>query len=84
MAANNRSAPARLSSVCLFTERPWPLLGGQHRRVRRYAEGLNLTNHDNVLFYAWSFREQEDGLAPERITRTGVPGVPSVGLEIRF
>ena len=49
-----------------------------------YAEGLNLTNHDNVVFYSWTFREHGGEKVPERITRTGVPGVPSVGLEVRF
>lgn len=49
-----------------------------------YAEGLNLTNHENVLWYAWRFAERDGDRIPERITRTGVPGVPSVGVEVRF
>ncbi len=53
-------------------------------RMSVYLEGLNLTNHDNVMFYSWGFRRQEGGLVPERIARTGVPGLPSIGLEIRF
>jgi hypothetical protein len=51
-----------------------------------YADALNLTNHDNVLWYAWRFRD-DDGTRksdPERITRTGVPGIPSLGLEVRW
>ncbi|MGQ0723239.1 MAG: TonB-dependent receptor [Candidatus Eiseniibacteriota bacterium] len=49
-----------------------------------YAEGLNLTNHENVLWYAWRFADRDGDRVPERITRTGIPGIPSVGVEVRF
>jgi hypothetical protein len=50
-----------------------------------YAEALNLTNHPNVLWYAWRKYGDEGPLSdPERVTRTGVPGIPSVGMEVRF
>jgi hypothetical protein len=49
-----------------------------------YAEALNVTNHDNVLWYAWSFREENGTRLPVRIPRHGVPGVPSLGLEASF
>ena len=51
-----------------------------------YADALNLTNHDNVLWYAWRFRDPDGSRRsdPERITRTGVPGIPSLGLEVRW
>jgi hypothetical protein len=49
-----------------------------------YAEGLNLTNHQNVLWYAWRFTDRDGDRVPERITRTGIPGIPSVGVEVRF
>ncbi len=49
-----------------------------------YAEALNLTNHDNVIWYSWGFRDVEGGRVPHRVTRTGMPSVPSVGLEVRF
>ncbi len=50
-----------------------------------YAEALNLTNHPNVLWYAWRKYDEEGPLSdPERVTRTGVPGIPSVGMEVRF
>jgi hypothetical protein len=49
-----------------------------------YAEGLNLTNHDNVLWYAWKLHEGESTRRPVRITRTGMPAVPSLGIEIEF
>lgn len=51
-----------------------------------WGEALNLTNHDNVLWYGWRLLEP-DGSAredAERVTRTGVPGIPSVGIEVRF
>jgi hypothetical protein len=51
-----------------------------------WGEALNLTNHDNVLWYAWRLRDA-DGTAradAERVARTGVPGLPSVGVEVRF
>ncbi len=51
-----------------------------------WGEALNLTNHDNVLWYGWRLLDA-DGSArddAERVTRTGVPGIPSVGLEVRF
>jgi hypothetical protein len=49
-----------------------------------YAEGLNLTNHENVLWYSWRLADRDGERQPERITRTGVPGLPSVGVEVRF
>ncbi|NNE44134.1 MAG: TonB-dependent receptor [Gemmatimonadetes bacterium] len=49
-----------------------------------YAEGLNLTNHENVLWYAWRFANRNGTREPERITRTGLPGLPSLGVEFRF
>jgi hypothetical protein len=49
-----------------------------------YAEGLNLTNHDNVIWYSWGFREVDGTRAPYQIARTGFPSIPSVGLEIKF
>jgi hypothetical protein len=51
-----------------------------------YADALNLTNHDNVLWYAWRFRDPDGSRRsdPERITRTGVPGIPSLGLEVHW
>jgi hypothetical protein len=49
-----------------------------------YAEALNLTNHENVLWYVWGKENREEGEPPQRVTRTGVPGIPSVGMEIRF
>jgi hypothetical protein len=49
-----------------------------------YAEGLNLTNHENVLWYSWRLADRDGQRQPERITRTGVPGLPSVGVEVRF
>ena len=49
-----------------------------------FAEGLNLTNHENVLWYAWRLTRRESAQAPERIARTGIPGIPSVGVEVRF
>ncbi|HMB68816.1 MAG TPA: TonB-dependent receptor, partial [bacterium] len=49
-----------------------------------YAEGLNLTNHENVLWYSWRLANRDGERQPERITRTGVPGLPSVGVEVRF
>jgi hypothetical protein len=51
-----------------------------------WAEALNLTNHDNVLWYAWRLREDDgsERADAQRVTRTGVPGIPSVGLEVRF
>lgn len=51
-----------------------------------YADALNLTNHDNVLWYAWQFRDA-DGVRrnnPQRVTRTGMPGIPSLGVEVRW
>ncbi|MGH2571782.1 MAG: TonB-dependent receptor domain-containing protein, partial [bacterium] len=49
-----------------------------------YAEGLNLTNHDNVIWYSWGFREVDGSRQPHQIPRTGLPSIPSVGLEIKF
>jgi hypothetical protein len=49
-----------------------------------YAEGLNLTNHENVLWYAWRLKSENGSREPERLTRTGLPGIPSVGVEFRF
>lgn len=51
-----------------------------------WGEALNLTNHDNVLWYAWRLHTADGSGAdnPERLTRTGLPGIPSVGLEARF
>lgn len=49
-----------------------------------YAEGLNLTNHENVLWYSWRLANRDGQREPERITRTGVPGLPSIGVEVRF
>jgi hypothetical protein len=49
-----------------------------------YAEGLNLTNHDNIIWYSWGFREEEGRQVPYRIARTGLPSIPSLGLEVRF
>jgi hypothetical protein len=52
-------------------------------RLSVYAEGLNLTNHDNVLWYTWG-GDRTGGSGPVRITRTGLPAVPSLGIEIEF
>jgi hypothetical protein len=52
-------------------------------RMSVYAEGLNLTNHDNVLWYTWG-GDRTNSERPVRITRTGLPAVPSLGLEIEF
>jgi hypothetical protein len=49
-----------------------------------FAEGLNLTNHDNVLWYSWGFEDRGGVRVPEREPRTGIPGVPSLGIEARF
>lgn len=50
-----------------------------------YAEALNVTNHPNVLWYGWRIYDDRGPLPEaERVTRRGVPGVPSVGLEVRF
>ena len=49
-----------------------------------YAEGMNLTNHDNVLWYSWGFRNVDGERVAWRTPRTGMPSVPSVGLEARF
>jgi len=50
-----------------------------------YAEALNVTNHPNVLWYGWRIYDDEGPLPQaERVTRRGVPGVPSVGMEVRF
>jgi hypothetical protein len=51
-----------------------------------WGEALNLTNHDNVLWYAWRLRDAsgEPRADAERVQRTGVPGLPSVGIEARF
>ena len=49
-----------------------------------YAEGLNLTNHDNVIWYSWGFREEGGHQVPYRIARTGLPSIPSLGLEVSF
>lgn len=50
-----------------------------------YAEALNVTNHPNVLWYGWRLYD-DHGPLPEaqRVTRTGIPSVPSVGVELRF
>jgi len=56
----------------------------EHWRMSVYAEALNLTNHDNVIWYSWGFREGESGRTPYRIARTGLPSIPSLGLEIQF
>ncbi len=54
-------------------------------RMSVYAEALNLTNHPNVLWYAWRQYDESGRLdGPERLTRKGIPGIPSVGLEISF
>jgi hypothetical protein len=51
-----------------------------------WAEALNLTNHDNVLWYGWRLRDPEGAIRAraECVRRTGLPGLPSVGLEVRF
>ncbi len=51
-----------------------------------WGEALNLTNHDNVLWYAWRLRDPGGAVRAdaERVRRTGVPGIPSVGFEVRF
>jgi hypothetical protein len=51
-----------------------------------WGEALNLTNHDNVLWYAWRLRRPDGSVRddPERVARTGVPGIPSLGIEARF
>jgi hypothetical protein len=51
-----------------------------------WGEALNLTNHDNVLWYAWRLRDPDGTVRedPERVTRTGLPGIPSLGIEARF
>jgi len=49
-----------------------------------FAEGLNLTNHDNVLWYSWGFEDRGGVRVRAREPRTGIPGVPSVGVEARF
>jgi hypothetical protein len=49
-----------------------------------YAEGLNLTNHDNVLWYSWSFEPGAEGVRPTRSMRTGMPILPSLGIEVEF
>lgn len=54
-------------------------------RMSLYAEALNVTNHPNVLWYGWRIYDDNGPLSEaERVTRKGIPGVPSVGLEIRF
>jgi TonB dependent receptor-like, beta-barrel/TonB-dependent Receptor Plug Domain len=50
-----------------------------------YAEALNVTNHPNVLWYGWRLYDDHGPLPKaQRVTRTGIPSVPSVGVEIRF
>jgi len=50
-----------------------------------YAEALNVTNHPNVLWYGWRLYDDHGPLPQaKRLTRTGIPSVPSVGVEIRF
>jgi hypothetical protein len=49
-----------------------------------YAEGLNLTNHDNVLWYSWIFEPAPDGVQPVRNMRTGMPRLPTLGIEVEF
>jgi len=49
-----------------------------------FADALNLTNHENVLWYAWRFTNKDGTRTPERIARTGIPGIPSIGVEFRF
>ncbi|HMB71718.1 MAG TPA: TonB-dependent receptor, partial [bacterium] len=50
-----------------------------------YAEALNVTNHPNVLWYGWRLYDDNGPLSEaQRVTRTGIPGIPSLGLEVRF
>ena len=53
-------------------------------RMSVYAEGLNLTNHDNVLWYSWAFEPGAGGVRPVRSMRTGMPILPSLGIEVEF
>jgi hypothetical protein len=49
-----------------------------------YAEGLNLTNHDNVMWYSWGFEPGANGVQPVRSARTGLPALPTLGVEVEF
>lgn len=49
-----------------------------------YAEGLNLTNHENVLWYSWGFEPDPFGVRPVKSERTGMPALPTLGIEINF
>jgi hypothetical protein len=53
-------------------------------RMSVYAEGLNLTNHDNVMWYSWGFEPGESGVRPVRSARTGLPALPTLGIEVEF
>jgi hypothetical protein len=53
-------------------------------RMSIYAEGLNLTNHDNVMWYSWGFEVGENGTRPVRSARTGLPALPTLGIEVEF
>jgi outer membrane cobalamin receptor len=54
-------------------------------RMSVYAEGLNLTNHDNVLWYSWALEPGAGGgVHPVRSVRTGMPMLPSLGIEVEF
>ncbi len=53
-------------------------------RMSVYAEGLNLTNHDNVMWYSWGFEPGENGVRPVRSARTGMPALPTLGVEVEF
>ena len=53
-------------------------------RMSVYAEGLNLTNHDNVMWYSWGFEPTEAGVQPVRSARTGMPALPTLGIEVEF